>query len=258
MMLFAKDSVYTSVYQQDLADFSTLGALEEFVYIENEGLFVRMMHNDNHLKVTVVVPDERHQMKLMLQGLTCYINLKGKENKDYGVIFPKLAREEMENLFPKPEEGRGEMDPEKERNAEIKMMVYSLCMNNATLKENKEQTVLTRDEARVSYTENGYLTYTLLLPYSSLGNKLGKNGEISIGLASGFEKPEGRGERPPGGRGPGNMERGGGGMRPPGGSGMGMPGGGMPTGQSGGPNDAPTMNNKMGKASDKWLQFNVK
>jgi hypothetical protein len=225
----AKKPDAKSVKLQELSTVNTVESSVDFLSIEKGKAFVRMFHNEGNVKVQIVVTDESMQTKFLMQGLNVYLDISGKKKKKYSVQFPRLEREQMRGNMQQP---RGEANRQERMAVDISQLTLMASANNAVLVQNKNKTALNVENAAIQPLEGNKLLFTVCLPLSLLGDKIGKNNIISVGLLSEMETPS-SGMSPSGGGGgmpPGGGSRGGGGMGRPGSGGPRSGGGARPTG----------------------------
>ena len=260
----AKKPDAKSVRVQDLSSANTTEASADFTSVEKGKAFVRMFHNDENIKVQILVPDQSMQIKFFMQGLNVYLDISGKKSKKICVQFPKSERPQMQRNMQQPPQREPSQQGavRQERPAmDVTRMIASLNAKNAVLVNKKNKSSLDAENVNIQQFEESKILFTIYLPLSSLGDKIGKEKIISVGLSSEMEVPQGM--PPGGGMGgpPGGGQRGGGGgmggpdggeggMRP--GGGMGGPGGGGPRPMGGGGAFA-----EMSTPFNAWITFGV-
>ena len=230
----AKKPDAQSVKIQQLSSANTTELATDYLSVEKGKVLVKMFHNAENVKIQIVVPDESMQMKFLMQGLSVYLDIAGKKSKKYVVQFPKPERGQMQGNRPQQrEQGQQPQNQQARAPMDVKQMTTTMMnRGNAVLVNGKNKTELDKEKAVIQPFEEDKLMFTVYLPLSSLGDKIGKNRIISVGLLSEMEAPSGMGQ---GGGGMGGA--GGGGMRPSGGGGemgSGGGGGGRSMGGSGG------------------------
>ena len=228
------------LFPANVAELST-----DFFSIEKGKALVQMFHNDENVKVQIVVPEQSIQIKFLMQGLNVFIDISGKKSKKYCVQFPKPERRQIQRTVQQPrEEGQQNIyrqsqvpgqGPVRMPMMDVKQMAAMANESNAVLVNGKNKTELDKEIAFIQAFEDDKLLFTINLPLSLLGDKIGKDKIISIGLLSEMEAPSGMGSGGGmGGPGGGGMRQGGGGMRSEDGGGMGAGGGGMRSADGGG------------------------
>ena len=184
----AKKPDAKSVYLQQLSSSPAIETLDDFTSVAKEKVYIRMFHNDDHIKVQVVVPDRGMQAKFLMQGLQVFLDISGKKGRKFCVSFPKLERERM----------RGAMQMQR------KPMIEQVGANSAVLINGRNETLL--DVGKVYMTaigEDDQLLFSIQLPLSALGGKIGKEAIVSVGLLAEMDPNQ----MPPTGSG-GNMGQG--------------------------------------------------
>ena len=243
-----------SIKLVQLSAATTTETSTDLIPVEKGKALVKMFHNDEFVKVQIAVPDESMQMKFIMQGLKVYLDISGKKSKKYCVQFPKIDREQMRGLRQQQRiSGQPTANPQERVAMDMIQMTMMLNVNRAEMVNGKIITVLDAENASVKPLEESKLLFTVYLPYSLLGDKIGKNKIISVGLSSEMEAPSGMGpvggNGRPGGGGMGGPRGGGmrgGGMGGPGGGGMGGTGGGMGGGGGMGPRGGGDMESRGG------------
>ena len=180
------------------------------------------------------------QTKFFMQGLNVYLDISGKKSKKFYVQFPKPERPPMQRNMQQPpprEPGQQGAIRQMRPPVDVNQMVTMLNTNKAVLVNKSNKIPLDTENVHIQPLEEGKILFTVYLPLSSIGGKVGKNKMVSVGLSSEMEMTQGM---PPGGGGMGGPGGGmGGGQRGGGGGGMGGPGGGeggmRPAGGMGGP-----------------------
>ena len=244
-----------SVKIQQLSSANKAELATDYVSVEKGKALVKMFHNDENVKVQIVVPDEDMQMKFLMQGLNVYLDISGKKSKKYNVQFPKPERGQRQGNPQQPREtGQQPQNQQGRAPMGVQQMIAAVSASPAALVNGKNKTVLDAENANIQSFEENKLLFTVYLPLSLLGDKIGKDKIISVGLSSEMEAPSGMGGPSGGGGRPG-----GGSMGGPGGGGdggMGGPGGGggaRPMGGGGGGSAFAEMSTPF----NTWVTFDV-
>ena len=222
----AKKPDAKSVYLQDLTSVNVVESLTDFQSVQKGKVYVKMLHNAENVKVQIVAPDESMQTKFLMQGLKVFVDISGKKSKKYIIQFPKFEREQMRGNVQQQREP-GQQNGQQGR-MNVEQMLEMVNANNAELINGRNKTTLDTEKANIQKSKDN-LVFTITLPLSLLGDKIGKDNIVSVGFLAEMESQptEGMGAGGSGGmRGGGGS--GGGGMR--GGGGGGMRGGGGPMG----------------------------
>ena len=262
----AKKPDAKSAYFQNLSSVSTIESLTDFHPVEKGKVLVKMFHNDESIKVQVVVPDENMQTKFLMQGLNVFLDLSGKKSKKFRVQYPKLDREQMRgNMQQQREQGQQNAGRQGRMNRE--QMVAMVKANSTELINGRNKTVLDAEKANMQMIEGNQLLFTVYLPLSLLGDKVSKDRTFSVGLlaemdASASGAGPGGGMRPGGGGGGGGMRSGGGdgGFGGGGGGGRGGGGGGRGGGGGGGRpmgSGSGGAFSEMSTAFNTWITFSL-
>ena len=256
----AKKPDAKSVYLQQLTSENQVTSLADFSSVQKGKVFVKMFHNDENVKVQIVVPDESMQTKFLMQGLKVYVDISGKKSKKYRVQFPKIEREQL----------RGNMQQQRESGQQgrqggrmnMEQMITMLNANTAELIIGRNKTSLEIENANMRLIEDNNVLFTVSLPLSLIGESIGKNRIIVVGLSAEMDAPPagmgpggGGGMRGGGSGGGGGMRSGGGGMRSGDGGGGGVNGGGMRSG--GGSDSGGSSFSEMSTSFNAWVAFSL-
>ena len=246
-----------STFAAEFPQQNCIAEITDYAPIEKGKCLLRMSHNNDEVFVQLVVKDKATQQKFIMQGLTMYIDITGKKNKKYGVVFPKANFEMMRNAMPERRES-SEQAPRKAPEMSMKPLVSQLIFEPSILQAEDGEFYLDRSKAIVDTVDDD-VVFACTLPYSMIGKKMGKKKKVAIGLVAGAQASAGgNGEAPSGG-----MPGAGGGMPGGGAPGGGMGGGpmggggspgGMPPGGGRGPQGG---NNEMSKAYNQWVVFTL-
>ena len=281
--VYAKTKLVTqSQYCADFASVTPPDSSTMFSSFADGKVLIRAFNNPTGFYIQLLAADEQTQQKLLVNGLTVYVDPTGKEKDKYAVIFPSMMslRQQMGQTGMNQEEARPQMqDANQEqgtqsqrrdpRRPDPSKMVQQINLKGATFDIDGDSRAVGIEWVKLTITPNQKICYNIKLPYSVFNLKNSSPELLSIGLLSEFSLPQGM---PSGGGmgGPGGGMGGpGGGMGGPGG-GMGGPGGGMggPGGGMGGPGggmgapggmgqssgNARSMFAEMGKPVKGWIQ----
>jgi len=257
----AKKPDAKSVYLQQLSSSPAIEFFDDFTSLENGKAFIRMFHNDENIKIQVVVTEKGMQAKFLTQGLQVFIDISGKKGKKYTVSFPKLDREQMRGAMQMQRQPMqrepGQQRPEQreggqgQMNMNLKPMIEQVAANSAILISGRSETLL--DVGRVnikSFGEEDDLLFTIQMPLSSLGGKVGKDAIISVGLFAEMDMSEMASLA-------GGMGQGGARMRADGGN-AGNPGDARPSGGTMRMGGAGSMMSDLTTPFDTWVTFGLK
>jgi hypothetical protein len=210
-------------------------------YSHKKNILYLISNNDEYLFLNMVIPLPDEQKKILLFGLTVYVDLAGGTRKDLAIMYPfrrigaRYGQEKLsisdslrhrQMMMPgepskmQPSGHRPLMDFEAvkyalaERTGIIVLKGYSDTADIVAIPSTDPREV----HGMMAYDSNGVLHYSLAIPFAKvpIRQRLKKSG-FGLGLETGFFNPEqNMAQRP---RGPGAMGgRPGGGMGPPGGA----------------------------------------
>lgn len=227
-----------SRWHDDSPDPVTIGE-----YNQKKNIFYLISNNDECLFLNMVIPFPDEQKKILIYGLTVYLDLKGGTQKDLAIMYPfrrtgsRFSQEKLsvsdslrhrqmmaDSDTPKmqPSGRRPLMDFEMVKTAlaeRTRIMVLEGYTDTAEIVA-IPSTDPREVHGMISYDSNGLLHYSLAIPFEKvpIPQRLKKSG-FDLRLETGFFNPEQNMAQGP--HGPGAM-RGmpGGGMGPPGGGGM--------------------------------------
>ena len=256
----AKKPDAKSVYLQQLSSTPTIETLNDFTSVENDKVFIRMFHNEQNIKVQIVVPDKSMQAKFLMQGLQLFFDISGKKSKKYCVSFPKVDREQMQGGVQMQREP-GQQRPDRQAggqmqmNLDLKPIIEEVGLNSSILINGRNETLL--DIGRVymkPFGEEDHLLYNIEISLSALGGKVGKDALVSIGLLAEMELSNtGGGMGPGGGMGGARMRPDGGDAGNAGNQGNRPSGGSMRPGGSGGG----ALFTEMATPFNAWISFGL-
>jgi hypothetical protein len=218
---------------------------------EKKNILYMLSNNGSYLFVNLKVPAAIEQKKILMFGLTTWIDLSGKSKKDIGIAFPyRVTNRRMRPQGPVPEWADSLLRPQQSQNQgprlfrqamfnfdEVKqdLVDRSRVIGLLNYSDTADLVLIPSDNLRdifgwVTIDETGLMHCLVAIPFKKipLQNADPKKG-FSIGLETGFLNPEGAATGGPGAGRPGGMGRTGG---PPGG-GAGPPGGGRRGSSSG-------------------------
>ncbi|MBV9988744.1 MAG: hypothetical protein JO301_13785 [Chitinophagaceae bacterium] len=157
---------------------------EKFETDKDYGVMYAMDHDANFLYVVLKVPDQRTQMKLMMQGMNLYVDKKGKKREAAGVEFPIKPANPM-GAFSRGnrEEGAPMPDPKAVREALTANMIV-LKQFGFEGQEDKLQPVVQDGSVNVSFDwdANNALVIEYLIPMGFVGKPADLNGKpLGIG-----------------------------------------------------------------------------
>ncbi|MDP4202061.1 MAG: hypothetical protein Q8861_05155 [Bacteroidota bacterium] len=273
--VYAKAKLVTqSQYCADFASVTPPDSSAMFSSFADGKVLIRAFNNPTGFYIQLVAADEQTQQKLLVNGMTVYVDPTGKEKDKYAVIFPSMMslRQQMGQTGMNQEETRPQLqDAGQEQGTQNQLsprrpdpskMVQQINLKGATFDIDGDSRAVGIEWVKLTITPNQKICYNIKLPYSVFNLKNSSPEFLSIGLLSEFSLPQGMqsggGMGGPGGGigGPGGGMGGpGGGMGGPGG-GMGGPGGGMgaPGGMGQSSGNARSMFAEMGKPVKGWIQ----
>jgi len=221
-------SATDSIYKEEM--------LDRMSYNEKAELFFSITHDDRNLYIDIIPGDENLARKILMFGMTTWIDPAAKKKKDMGVVFP--IAETRENA---PRGGNGDdMDnkgatrgEDRDRSAEMEKMLNKknerLALLGFTKGGSREviELMYSTEYRSLIFLEDERLQIQMQLPLESISPDLvdGSLDKLSIGFETGYlemsqqRQQASMGRKPGGGRG--------GGMGGP-------PGGGNRSGASGG------------------------
>jgi hypothetical protein len=265
----AKKTAIPSSYAATFPVNDTVRWQDNMTPVADGKAFVRMFNNGDALFFQVLVKDRGVQMRMLNQGLTLYLDLNGKDNKKYSILFPAVKRDNMKQgkafgdnqrqgrrgqapecdnmqaggdmpMMPdsammqdgmqRPQGGQhGHGDNREMRVRMLKRMISSLSGEPIVFKTNEDESLMSEGTVQVRAMDT-CLLYSGIISYSKLGGKLGGKGEISLGMTCTPNVTKSSGSDDDDHPEPPDGGMGGG----PGGGMMGGPGGGMMGGPGGG------------------------
>ena len=250
--LMAQPKHFQSRWHEDGPDSFTIGD-----YHQKNNVLYLVTNNQDYLFLNLIIPFPAEQQKILLLGLTVYVNLAGKSRKDLAIHYPFRrtgkkygaeitdatgAAQNRPMMSGRNPSGMGNPGARPLMNFEV--LKYTLAEGSRIMVlEGYADTaeivaIPSTDPSEIHglmvFDSSGALHYSLTIPFAKvpIRERLKKSG-FSVGLETGFINPEqsmagrgnqvagpgGMGVRPGGAMGPGGAARGGGSM------GSGRPGG---------------------------------
>lgn len=170
---------------------------KEVVY---EGSNILLCSDGESLLVQFKILHPAIQMRLLMQGLTFYIDPTGRKKEKYSVVFPSAndVKEQMQMMEPQ----RPSQDAANMQRPDIRPLINSLSKYGAVLDINGKSTFIDSGNFVISLDEtNASLIYTVLIPVEQMLKEKKLSDKWRIGLYSQGGK---QGEGDPGlGEGPG-------------------------------------------------------
>jgi hypothetical protein len=220
-----KDKSYQSNWHNEGSDELSIAA-EDFTFFEKGKLFYFISNNENKVVLDIRVEDEGVQNRILKEGLTIWINMDGKQNKDMGVRFPigsKYQPAGKSNQTTMNEDG-SIVTPLSLANT-IELIGFKGENTNRLPAENFDSF-----NGFVKYDKEGVLHYRMNFPFEKIPLRNSKDGGGAMPFNLGIEygmAPLSNNHQPP----PSSQHQGGGSPKSSGGGmSSGSKGGGMPAG----------------------------
>lgn len=183
-----------------------------------EGCYLNLVGDYDYLFVQLNVLHPALQMRLLMQGLTLYIDPTGKKKEKYALVFPGAATVKDQLTPPDeakaPEEGNSEGETEEFARPDIMPLIKALAAEGVTLDIDGRTETIDKSQATISLnTDEGVLSFTALLPTVRLLAEKKLVDQWTVGIYSeGGNQPSGPGGGPGGGfggpmNGPSNRPR---------------------------------------------------
>ena len=151
----AKKPDANSLKLPELSSANTTELSTDYVSAEKGKVLVQMFHNDENVKVQILVPDESTKMKFLMQGLKVYLDISGKKSKKYYVQFPKMERGQMQgNRQQQREADQQNTNPQRRMNMDMMQILMQMNANFAELVKGKNKTILDAEKAKIKPTED--------------------------------------------------------------------------------------------------------
>jgi hypothetical protein len=216
-------------------------------YSIDDSIFYLISNNEDYVYLNLIVPDVNDQKKILLFGLTVWVDPKGKKRKDIGIMFPyRTMGRRTKPSGPVPDgadpfmedlgQATGVLNPRRRAMTNFDAVKYRLAeisrvigLSNYT--DTAKFILIPAENPHevhgwMAYDSTNLLHYMIALPLDKiLLNTADSKSGFSLGIETGYLKPE-QAMSGPGGPGAGMGRPGGGpGGRPGGAGGMGRPGG---------------------------------
>ena len=232
-MVAQKKSTYYTPELESIPDTSFYQYFKD--YDADSKVFYMICNDSENFYVKLKVPEKAEQRKILMFGLTVWVDPKAKSKDNIGVEFPiamEMDREKMKQMRPNGKQSQGMEQGKRPDENEMLIKRIEECQELNLIGfegtgETRQVSVMdpTGVHGEMFFDSNGFLDYTLAIPITSIENvnPLKDGNLFSIGFESGALEMSGMGGSGGGGPGGGGMRGGGG---PPGGGGGMRPGGG--------------------------------
>jgi len=236
-----KAEYISAFYKQDVTNFESKLSAKGMLYDKNSGILYKISNNDKFLVADLQINSEVTQKKVLLFGLSMWIDETGKRKKNVGIKYPLGSKGFSKSSMQKMKEIRGNFTQKKVMLAEASHEIAIIGKNKEDI-EVFDKRYKDGVKANISFDAFGMMHYQLKVPYEKI--KMTYESLTLLNPSIGFET--GKAEMQQSGQG--------GGMRPGGGGGQRRKQAGMNSGGTLGSN--PEMQAMM-KASSFWLK-NIK
>jgi hypothetical protein len=142
-----------------------------FLFPENK-VFVRALYDSDSIMVEVRTNDTLSVRSMLVNGMTIWLDPKGKQNREFRVTY-QAARSE---LFRESDEGASRF--------ETTRLAQRIQDRGAVLTDNKGTRFVDKNTARITFDERGNLVYVIRMAFSQLGTTAENLNELSIGVTS--------------------------------------------------------------------------
>jgi len=189
--------------------------LPDFLYNSDNRIFYIIGNDQDSLFICLKIPDEFQQHEILHGGITLWIDLNDKKNKELGIRFPVGN---VQQKHPKDEELSTDVNYRRnqliEQLNEIELIGFKEDQDRYIIPCNNPVEI----HATIDYDMNGYLFYKLVVPFNKIPDSTFNSDKLfSIGIETSGQKDSGQNRevqgderKHPGGRGSraGGMENG--------------------------------------------------
>ena len=238
-----KTQYINALYNQDAVITESQSAAKDMLYDNNSGILYKISNNEEFLVVDLQISSEVTQKKVLLFGLTTWIDETGKKKKNAGVKYPMGSTGFNKSSMEKMKETRGNFSQKKVQLANESNEIAIIGQKGTGDIEIVDKRYKDNVKADISFDSFGMMHYYLKVPFKKLN--LTHKDLTLLNPSIGFETGHAEMSQSPGQSG---------GIRPGGGQ-----GGGRQSGMKGGggaPGSNPEMQAMM-QASSFWIK-NVK
>jgi len=188
---------------------------------KKKNILYMLSNNERYLYVNLKVPGELEQKKILMFGLTTWIDLSGKSKKDIGIVFPyRISNRKYRPKGPIPEWADSLIRPQQGQN-QGPPLIRQAMINFNQVKEDlvdrsrviglynysdsSEIVLIPSDNLRdifgwMTIDETGLMHCIIAIPFHKIPlDKADVKKGFSIGLETGFMNLEGGGQAGPGG-----------------------------------------------------------
>ena len=242
-----KTQYVNALYKQDVVKTESQSTAKDMLYDNNSGILYKISNDEEFLVVDLQISSEVTQKKVLLFGLTTWLDETGKKKKNAGVKYPMGSTGFKKSSMEKMKETRGNFSQKKVQLANESNEIAIIGQKGTGDIEIVDKRYKEGVKADISFDSFGMMHYYLKVPFKKLNMTYEDLALLNPSI--GFETGHAEMSQSPGQG--GGMKPGGGG----GGGGGGKPGGGMRPG-GGSPGSNPEMQAMM-QASSFWVK-NVK
>ncbi len=172
----------SSLREQQL---ETVPALtDEFVPFSETGVFGRVTHNDSLMMVQLKIQDDPVMMRLLMMGLTIWVDNTASREQEIGVVFPGAGpvlrqRAAGSGRFPAREQPTDSVVP-----FNPQPLLEIVSQRNMVFREGSKAEFIENDMARIYLDDQGSLNYVMKIPFSRLDITSPEQGRVSVGVVS--------------------------------------------------------------------------
>ncbi len=178
-------TVQTRAFNIAQANLMEADSLQGFAVIPGTKAFLRAIFSADSLHIEIKTSDTLTLRSMLVNGLSVWLDPKGKKNENFGIAFP-AARSEMlrrqEELMREMREGGDTiMRPMR---FEHRQWTDVVSQRQAVITDDKGTRFATRESASVFMNDNYELVYQVRFAFSQLGTTALDFKSLSVGVVS--------------------------------------------------------------------------
>jgi hypothetical protein len=168
---------------------------DEFTAFNESKILGRVSYNDSAMQVQLKIDEPRVMMRLLLNGLTVWVDSTASRRKEVGVVFP-AAGPVLRQMAPGADRFPArERDADQPRDFDPTPLLEVVQQRNKVFQYGQRAEFVDEEMASMFLDEEQALNYLMIIPFSKLGIRQPENVSVSVGVAS--DVPTFEGTSPP-------------------------------------------------------------
>ncbi len=160
------------------------GITDEFVSFSEAGVFGRVTHNDSLMMVQLKIQDDPVMMRLLMMGLTIWVDPAASREQEVGVVFPGAGpvlrqRPVGSDRFPAREQAPDSIIPFNPR-----PLLDIVTQRNMVFRQGGKAEFIKNGMARIYLDDQGHLNYIMKISFAQLDISDPEQARVSVGVVS--------------------------------------------------------------------------